>query len=298
MTTWRLPAAILALAFLGAAPLLHAQAARRALYVSALDKAGAPVSDLAPTDIAVREDNVVREVLTVAPAVEPMQIAVLVDNSQAAAPFIRDYREALAALVEGLTSGEGPGTRNEVAIITMAERPTIATDYTTDRGALVKSVQRVFSSSDSGTYLLDAIIETSQGMTKRRSPRPVMVAIVTEGPELSDRFYQQVLTTLRASGAALHVITVGRPTNVSHDRSVVISEGPRTTGGRYDTLLASTALTGRLKQVAAELTHQFRVTYSRPQSLIPPERITVAAVRPGLTVRGTPVVADREQERP
>ena len=219
MMNWRLPAAVLLSAILGAAPGLHAQATRRALYVSALDKTGAPVSDLAPSDIAVREDNVAREVLTVAPAVEPMQIAILVDNSQAAAPFIRDYREALAALVDGLTSGEGPGTRNEVAIITMAERPTIATDYTTDRGALVKSVQRVFSSSDSGTYLLDAVMETSQGFTKRRSPRPVIVAIVTEGPELSDRFYQHVLTTLRASGAALHVITVGRPTNVSHDRS-------------------------------------------------------------------------------
>jgi hypothetical protein len=298
MMNWRLSAAVLLLAILGAAPGLHAQAARRALYVSALDKTGTPVSDLAPSDIAVREDNVAREVLTVAPAGEPMQIALLVDNSQAAAPFIRDYREALVAFVDALTSGEQAGTRNEVAIITLAERPTIATDYTTDRGALVKSAQRIFSSTDSGTYLLDAIIETSQGVTKRRSPRPVMVAIATEGPELSDRFYQQVLTTLRASGAALHVIVVGRPTNVSHDRSVVISEGPRTTGGNYDMLLTSTALMGRLKQLATELTHQFRVTYARPQSLIPPERIAVSAARPGLTVRGTPVLADREQERP
>ena len=297
MMNRRLAAAVLVLALLGAAPWLHAQA-RRALYVSALDKAGAPVSDLAPSDIAVREDNVAREVLTVAPAVEPMQIAVLVDNSQAAAPFIPDYREALAAFVDALTNGERPATRNEVAIITLAERPTIATDYTTDRGALVKSAQRIFSSSGSGAHLLDAIIETSQGITKRRSPRPVIVAIATEGPELSDRFYQQVLTTLRASGAAFHVIAVGRSTNYSHDRSVVISEGPRSTGGQYDTLLTSSALTGRLKRLAAELTQQFRVTYSRPQSLIPPERITVSAERPGLTVRGTPVVADREQERP
>lgn len=293
MMNGRLPAAVLALAFFGA-PLLHAQPARGALYVSALDKTGTPVSDLAPSDIAVREDNVAREVLAVAPAVEPMQIALLVDNSQAAAPFIRDYREGLAAFVDALTNGERPATRNEVAIITLADRPTIATDYTTDRAALVKSAQRIFSSSGSGAYLLDGIIETSQGITKRRSRRPVMVAIATEGPELSDRFYQQVLTTLRTSGAALHIIAVGRPTNDSHDRSVVISEGPRSTGGQYDTVLVSSALTGRLKRLAAELTQQFRVTYSRPQSLIPPERITVSAERPGLTVRGTPVVADRE----
>ena len=155
--------------------------------------------------------------------------------------------------------------------------------------------QRPAAVWSSGGELYD---EISQGISKRRSQRPVIVAITTEGPELSDRFHQQVLEPLHASGAALHVIVVGRPTNDSHDRSFVISEGPRSTGGRSDTLLASTALTGRLKQLAAELTHQFRVTYARPRSLIPPERITVSAARPGLTVRGTPVVADREQERP
>ena len=36
--------------------------------------------------------------------------------------------------------------------------------------------------SGSGTYLLDGLIETSQGLTKRGSPRPVIVAITTEGP--------------------------------------------------------------------------------------------------------------------
>src|SRR5206468_1781303 len=42
----------------------------------------------------------------------------------------------------------------------------------------------------------------------------------------------------------------------------------------------------KLKEVAVELTHQNLVTYAHPDSLIPPERITVAAKRPGLTARG------------
>jgi hypothetical protein len=49
--------------------------------------------------------------------------------------------------------------------------------------------------------------------------------------------------------------------------------------------------------VATELTHQFRVTYARPQTLIPPEKITVASAKPGLTVRGTPMKQSREQDR-
>jgi hypothetical protein len=47
------------------------------------------------------------------------------------------------------------------------------------------------------------------------------------------------------------------------------------------------ALEGKLKQIANELTHQYRLTFARPQSLIPPERTTVNATRQGLTARGT-----------
>jgi len=43
----------------------------------------------------------------------------------------------------------------------------------------------------------------------------------------------------------------------------------------------------RLKQLADQLMHQYKVTYARPQTLIPPERFTVATNKPGLTARGT-----------
>jgi hypothetical protein len=141
----------------------------------------------------------------------------------------------------------------------------------------MKAVQRVFAASGSGTYFLDGIIETSQGIVRRGSRRPVIVAIITEGPELSNRHYEQVLTPLRNSAAALHLITLGTPRNQSEDRSMVVEQGPRNSGGSIDTLLMGTALTARLKQLAAELTHQYRVTYARPNRLIPPERVTVTA---------------------
>ena len=53
-----------------------------------------------------------------------------------------------------------------------------------------------------------------------------------------------------------------------------------------------------MKQLAAELTHQYAVTYARPQSLIPPERVTVSAVRRGLVARGILIADQREQGRP
>jgi VWFA-related protein len=292
----RLAAALLLAWVASATPaLLVAQAVQRSLYVSVVDQSGAPVADLGSSDFIVREDRVTREVLRVEHADEPMQIALLVDNSQAAEPYIRDYREALPAFIAALTDAQGP--KNEIALVTLAERPTIITAYTSDPAQLQKGVQRIFSMSGSGTYLLDAIIEVSQGIIKRHSPRPVMIAIATEGPELSDRPFGAVLDPLHDSGAAFHVVLLGLPQNRSHDRAVVLDEGTRESGGRYDNLLTGTALTGRLKQIARDLTSQYRVTYARPQALIPPERVTVATARPGLTTRGTPAPEERERGR-
>jgi hypothetical protein len=273
-----------------------AQAVQRSVYVSALDQNGAPVAALAPTDLAVREDRVAREILTIAPAREPMHIALLVDNSQAAEEYIRDYREAFPAFIAAI-AGDESGATHQISIVTLAERPTINTEFTSDRMELTKGAGRIFAMPGSGNYLLDGIIEISQGIRKRNFARPVIVAITTEGPEMSDRMYPAVLEPLRDSGAAFHVVVVGSPRNNSHDRSMVLSQGTNDTGGRFDTILTGNALTGRLKQVAAELTHQFRVTYARPQSLIPPDQVTVSALRPGLTVRGTPLREQRDQER-
>ena len=275
---------------------MSAQAVEHGIYVSVVDRAGNPVDGLGPSDFIVREDRVAREVLRVAPADAPIQIALLVDNSQAADAYVSDIREGVTAFINGLTADSAG--KHRIAIITLADRPTINTEYTSDRAQLLKGAQRIFALSGSGTYLLDGIIETSEGIMKRREPRPVVVAIATEGPELSDRGYEQVLEPLRSSTAAFHAVVVGQPLNRSHDRSVVLAEGTRATGGRYDNLLAGTALPARMKQVAAELRHQYRVTYARPRSLIQPEHVTVATTRPGLTARGTQIKPDGEPERP
>src|SRR5689334_23686007 len=85
---------------------LRAQALQRSVYASALDQSGAPVPNLGPTDFVVREDKVAREILSVTPAADPMQVAILVDNSQAGEQYTRDYREAIPALIRGIGADE------------------------------------------------------------------------------------------------------------------------------------------------------------------------------------------------
>src|SRR4030095_9428406 len=98
-----------------------------------------------------------------------------------------------------------------------------------------------------------------QGITKRSNPRPVIVAIITEGPDLSTRHYRQVLDPLRVAGAALHIVTIGSPRNMQDDRNMVLDMGPKQSGGSFNTILTGSALTGRLKQRTSEIPPQFKV---------------------------------------
>jgi hypothetical protein len=269
---------------------LAAQAAQKAMYVSVVNDAGAPVMDLGAADFIIREDNVAREVLRVEPASDPMQIAVLVDNSTAARDNISHMRQALPSFVAALTDGPA-GQKNEVSIVAIGERPTVLADYSTNRAALQKGIDRIWALRDTGAYLLDGIPEVCQGFKKREAGRPVIVALTTEGPEFSNRQHDQVIEPLKATGAALNVIVIGRPSSSlsseARERAMVLDEGPRLTGGAHMDLLAVEGLAVKLKQLADQLTHQYKVTYARPQTLIPPERFAVATSKPGLTARGT-----------
>jgi hypothetical protein len=192
------------------------------------------------------------------------------------------------------------GGKNEVGLVGFGERPTILAEPSLDPAQVKKGINRIFAQSGSGSYLLDAIIEISRGFKKREAARPVIVAITTEGPEFSSRHFDLVLAPLRDAYASLNVIVVGPMSNdtsdEAHNRAIVLDQGPRDSGGSFENLLTSMALSPRLKQLAEQLTHQYKVTYARPQSLIPPEHVTVSAAKPGLVARGTP--AREPQTRP
>jgi len=292
--TSRLRGVVIISSFVLGIAALHAQAQQRAIYTSVLDKEGNPVEGLTVADFVVREDNVAREVLRVEPATAPMQIALLVDNSQRSNSTIRDIRNAAAEFIKGVT---GTGMKNEVAVIAVAERPTIHVDYTTDQAKLLKGAA-LFPQPNSGAYMLDGILETSQGLKKREATRPVLVAIATNGPELSNRYHDQVLRPMNDIGASLHVVMVGPPptdftTDEGRERAYVFATGSEESGGRYDNVLAASALPARLKQVANELTHQYLATYARPQTLIPPEHVKITGKRQDLIVRGQPAKAGK-----
>jgi hypothetical protein len=276
---------LLALAFSATAA---AQADERVLYACVFDeKTRTPVTGLGPDDFVVAESGVRREVLRVTRAISPLSVVVLVDNTEAAKGTIADLRRALATFFRTL-DGIGP-----MALVSVADRPTILLDYTTDPRQLQDAVGRVFAQPGSGATLLDAIVEVSRGIDKREEDRAAIVVVTTENVEFSTRHYRDVLQALGRSGAMLSAVVLSSPrdellTDEARNRASVLDLGPRDSGGMRFDVLTSLAYEGRLQELAAILKSQHRVVYARPKSLIPPDRTDVAAARAGLEAHGAP----------
>jgi len=173
-------ALLAALASLAAPRLLAAGQAgdrERTMYVSAVDAKGEPVEGLGPDAFVVEEDGRRREILRVSKAIDPIDLALLVDNSAAAQRVLIDMRTALSNFVTKMAPG------NEIAVIGLADRPTIITDYTSDVKKLSEAV-KIIAMPSSGMTLLDGLMETAKGLKKREGPRAMLVPVVTDGVEL------------------------------------------------------------------------------------------------------------------
>ena len=82
-------------------------------------------------------------------------------------------------------------------------------------------------------------------------------------------------------------------TDEMRNRNIVLAEGTERTGGRRDQLLAESSIVEALPRLADELLNQYVVTYGRPETLIPPEKVQVSVSRPGVTVRARTRTAGR-----
>jgi VWFA-related protein len=265
-------------------------AAERSVIVSVIDEKGQPVEGISVKDLELREDGVAREILRVEQAKEPLMIALLIDDSAAADSATREFRDGAKAFVNTIAAAG----KNQIALVTFGERSTLVRDYTSDAAALSSSIDRIFARSSAGMQMLDAVIDASKGLAKREdTARKQIVVLMTEGAEFSTVHDQTVVDAIRRADATMHALVLttvtASDTEEIRTRNRVLDVGTRTTGGRRDTLLAESSVGGAMMSLARELLSQYRVVYSRPDQLIPPEKLSIRATRPGITVRARTV---------
>ncbi len=275
---------LLILAVLMPASPAWAQSEERTVYASVLDRKDAPVSGLEANAFVVRENDMAREVLRASRATGPLQIALLIDTSQAIEDHLLEIRNALQAFFKQM------GGRHEIALIGYGERPTTLVELTKDTARLQKGIGSVFARQGSGTYLLDAIVETADAFRRREASRPHIIVFTARGPEFSERHHQTVIQALQESGATLHTLMLNRPGIGANSREeqelqMAVANGTKMTGGRREDLLTAMALDDRLRSVGTELENEYMVTYARPRTLIPPKTMEVSVKEMDVKVR-------------
>jgi VWFA-related protein len=286
---------VLLVAALAAAP----QMGRRTIYVTALDRNGRPVPGLTADDFRVREDGRVRGIAQAEVATQPMQIALLLDDG---GPSLAAIRQATGQFVERLQR------RAWFSLTTTGGQLQTRVSSTDDPRQIYDALQNTFANVAPTTHFLDAVLETARGFVRRRVVRPVIVAIVTEGEELSTSRANVVLEAIQQSGAVFYYIGLGTPVTSgtrsaldanraassteyeSVQRNTVIGSAPRNSGGRSEQVLLPAGIEPLMLEFAAELTGQYAVTY---ESDARQARLEVTTLRPGVKLRAPARVGEK-----
>lgn len=257
------------------------------VFVSATGDHDAPVSDLTPADLVVKEDGRTREVLSVEPAKGPMQIVVLVDDDGSG--VFRFGLEQFALLLQGRATISLRIIRGQVQEV-FGFTPDV------DRWMAGFRQMGVRASTPGGGQLIEGVFDAASELKQREAERPVIVALTTGTGEQSPRRSDVVLNALRESGASLQVVYAVSPrpsapaTRASDllegnfDLDQVLGDGPKETGGVRRDVIASGVIRTEVQKIARDLLNQLAVTYTRPERWDPPRRLGVTTSRRGVKI--------------
>jgi hypothetical protein len=257
-----------------AAPAPAARAAAetsRTVYISAVNASGALVTDLTPADIVVKENGQVRAVAHLGPATELSHVAVLVDDG--------GQGTLQAPVARLLTAAAG---RAAFSISILNPQPFRLNDYSTEVGvlgpAIAKIVQRGRTEQDP-LQLIEGVSWAAKDLQRRKLSRPVIVALTNGGEPATSDVANFILSDLRESGAALHLVYVG-----SVPMGKVLSDGPTLSGGSSSLANGTQAFFTALNRVADTLLNQYQLTYVLPDGVRPHERLEVTTTRPDVKI--------------
>lgn len=262
----------------------------KSIFVSVLDASGNPVKDMTPDEFAVREDGKDREMVGIRPAVDPLQLVVLVDTSDSAMRLTQDIHGAIMTFIKQVHA-----VRNDAAIELMefGQAP-VATPFMTSDVDLEKALSKMVPKPTADAVLLEAIAQANQDLAKRPSKRRAIVSLNVEpsneqlgNPKrVSDTFSKSSAElwslSLQAQGLSIGAASskagyedvsnanAGRTSaaanaaNITAVRNALLQQLSKASGGERNMIDAQAAMAGILKQWADDLSYQYEVIYRRP----------------------------------
>ena len=281
-----LPAAAAAAAlWLAAAAPLAGQGSHAQVYLTVLDRDGAPIVDLQPRDVVVRENGVPGEVLHLVRPRTPADVALLVDASRDFVSATHHLRRGLRTFVDRLAGR----ARTSLMIFDTGARNVVAP--TLRAAPLRAAIDALFPSPGFHVGVFhDAVMQTARSIAERRPRRPIIVAVTSSAASRSPsrRYVRDFLDPLVSVGTPVHLVVLRRGPG---DLRGGLAEIAARTAGRFAVVANQTRLEEPLAAIADEILAQYVLTYARPE--LPDDAADVVlgfqVAREDVTIRVAPV---------
>lgn len=179
----------------------------RQVFVSVLDRVGAPMLDLLPNEFQVTESGVPRQVVRASLARSPMRVVLIVDTSDAAAPALTFLRAGVMAFLETLPP------EHEAMLVSTGRQLRVRVPPTMDRKTLKDTANGLFTDGGAGSMLIDSLLEIDDRFLKKADDRwPVFVIVTSDGVETStgahERQFNQWTLAMGDRGIVAHAIVL------------------------------------------------------------------------------------------
>jgi Mg-chelatase subunit ChlD len=261
----------------------------RAFVATATSDKGGAVTGVGADEVAILENGVTRDLVSIDADERPVTLAFIIDTSEATHSALRlNLVGAATTFLKSLPDG------SRFALWSTGDRPTKVLDYTSDRVEAQKALARLFPRG--GNTLLDAVAEASADLgkqgekgAKQEGERSVVVALTGLDPELSNRDKWRVVEEAEKKAGLFMAVSYAEGEGDFEDRQkfdYVLSTLSRQSGGRYETVLSPMAVAQAMGKLLDDLRSQYRVKYVAAPDLKDKDRkIEVKIARPAVKVR-------------
>lgn len=179
-----------------------AEAQEVVLHATVVDQRSRLVTNLNKSDFTVYEDGQPQQITNFTREDIPVSIGILVDNSGS----MRDKRQAVNTAALDLIKSSN--REDEVFIVNFSDEAIIDTDLTSDIAKMQEGLQQV--DSRGGTALYDAVVASSDYLTKKGRREKKVLLVVTDGEDnaSTDTLEQAVRRVQDDSGPMVYSIGI------------------------------------------------------------------------------------------
>ncbi|HEX2254171.1 MAG TPA: VWA domain-containing protein [Thermoanaerobaculia bacterium] len=253
------------------------------LYVSALDRAGRPVEDLAPGQLVVREEGEAQQIRRFERVENvPIYAGVMLDTSSSMA---EELDEALAAALHFFEGVLTP--KDRAALITFATGPELAVRFTNNPQVLAGGLAGIQAAG--GTALWDSLIYGLYYFSGVQGKRAII--LLSDGDDQGSRFrYEDALEYAQRTGVSIYTVGLGSAARESLIRTKLTKLAAET-GGQSFFIDRARELGPVYRSIERELRTQYLVAYQSPADSDDTgfRKVEVEITRPGVqakTIRG------------